>query len=103
MIDSASNYLHRIIHMQYSGNPLVFPNYAANGNNDRWIAIQNYQDEDWHTLVQLWKYSNLHIIHVIENIDSDKIENTWFASQGVEISLKNMVQDYPSAFKTSYQ
>ena len=26
--------------------PLSFPNYATFGNNDRWIAIQNYQNED---------------------------------------------------------
>lgn len=47
MIDSASNNTHRIVHLQYQENPLIFPNYASNGNNDRWIAIQNYQEEDW--------------------------------------------------------
>ena len=40
-IDSASNNTHRIVHMQYQPSPLQFPNYASNGNNDRWIAIQN--------------------------------------------------------------
>ena len=36
MIDSASNNTHRIVHMQYQPSPLYFPNYASNGNNDRW-------------------------------------------------------------------
>jgi uncharacterized damage-inducible protein DinB len=42
MVDSASNNTHRIVHLQYQESPFSFPNYASNGNNDRWIAIQNY-------------------------------------------------------------
>lgn len=69
LIDSASNNTHRIVHLHYQPSPLTFPNYATFGNNDRWIAIQDYQNEDWMTLVQLWKYSLLHICHVIENVN----------------------------------
>jgi len=95
MIDSASNNLHRIIHLQYNDTPLIYPNYATNGNNDKWIAIQNYQEEDWNVLIQLWKYSNLHIAHVIEHIDLGKIENEWIASPEEAVCLKDMVMDYP--------
>ena len=42
----------RIVHLQYRESPLRFPNYASDGNKDRWIAIQNYQEEDWNLLVQ---------------------------------------------------
>ena len=41
MVDSASNNTHRVIHLQYEPSPLIFPDYANFGNNDRWIAIQN--------------------------------------------------------------
>lgn len=99
MIDSASNNLHRIVHLQYNETPLVFPNYATNGNNDRWISIQNYQQEDWDLLIQLWKYSNLHLIHVIDHVNLDKIDNSWIASQGEHVSLKNMIFDYPRHLK----
>lgn len=99
LIDSASNNLHRIIHLQYNQCPLVFPNYSIDGNNDRWIAIQNYQEEDWYTLVQLWKYTNLHLAHVIKHINSDMVVNTWIASQNEEVSLKDMVTDYPRHLK----
>jgi hypothetical protein len=51
LVDSASNNLHRIVHLQYQPSPLVFPDYANLGNNDRWIAIQNYQFENWIELV----------------------------------------------------
>ena len=94
MIDSASNNTHRIVHLHYQSSPFNFPNYATNGNNDRWIAIQNYQDEDWFNLVQLWKYSNIHIAHVINNINEEKLANEWIASPGTNISLKSMVIDY---------
>ena len=99
MVDSASNNTHRVVHLQYQESPLVFPNYATHGNNDRWIAIQNYQDEDWHNLVQLWKYSNIHYVHVIQNVNSDKLENEWIAGLNEKVSLKAMIVDYLSHFK----
>jgi hypothetical protein len=94
MIDSASNNTHRIVHLQYRESPLRFPNYASNGNNDRWIAIQNYQEEDWKTMVNLWKYANLHIVHVMKNINPAKLENQWHYSEERLISLKEGVIDY---------
>ncbi len=94
MIDSASNNLHRMIHLQYGSDPLVFPNYATHGNNDRWIAIQDYANEDWTQLVQLWKWSNLHIAHVMENVDPQKLNNRWAAGDGEFVTLRDMVIDY---------
>ena len=94
MIDSASNNTHRLVHLQYQPSPFAFPNYATFGNNDRWIAIQNYQEEDWHNLVQLWKYANLHVAHVIANLLDDKLENQWIAGEGQLVSLKEMATDY---------
>ena len=99
LIDSASNNIHRIIHLQNLPSPLTFPNYASLGNNDRWIAIQNYQNEDWHNLIQLWKYSNFHLCHIINCIDDSKLDNKWIAGPDKLISLKEMVTDYLRHFK----
>lgn len=99
MIDSASNNTHRIIHLQYQPSPLIFPDYASLGNNDRWIAIQNYQDENWDHLVQLWKYANLHIVHVISNVSEDKLDNVWLTALNETVSLKAMIIDYLRHFK----
>jgi hypothetical protein len=99
MIDSASNNTHRTIHMHYGANPLQFPNYASNGNNDRWIAIQNYQDEDWNVLVNLWKYSNLHIVHVFKNVNPEKLENMWQCSANEQVSMRGCIVDYLRHFK----
>lgn len=99
VVDSASNNTHRIVHLQYQQSPLIFPCYASHGNNDRWIAIQNYQEEEWNDLVQLWKYSNIHIAHVIQNMNTEKLENEWISGSNERISLKAMVVDFPRHFK----
>jgi len=98
LFDSVSNNTHRIVHMQYRENPMSFPNYATFGNNDRWIAIQDYQHENWHNLVQLWKYANLHLIHVIRNVDLTKLENQWISGEDKLISLRENIEYYPQHF-----
>lgn len=99
MIDSASNNTHRIVHLQYRESPMTYPNYATFGNNDRWIAIQDYQHEDWHNLVQLWKFSNLHVIHVIRNVNTEKLENQWISGENETISLQQNIEGYLPHFK----
>ncbi|MHC4120659.1 MAG: DinB family protein [Planctomycetota bacterium] len=99
MVDSASNNTHRIVHLQYQPSPLIFPCYATHGNNDRWIAIQNYQQESWNDLVQLWKYAHIHIVHVMGNINADKVDNVWMSGHNEEVSLEEMVVDFRRHFK----
>ena len=98
MVDSASNNTHRLVHLQYRESPVEFPNYATYGDNDKWIAIQNYKEEDWNALLQIWKYSHLHYIHVVKNIDPEKLGSKWIADAGVLVSLKEMVEDFPRHF-----
>jgi len=99
MVDSASNNTHRVVHLQYRDSPLEFPNYATYGNNDRWIAIQNYENEDWQNLVQLWKYNHIHFLHVIQQINPEKLHNEWIADINVNVTLKEMVEDFPRHFR----
>lgn len=96
LIDSASNNTHRIIHLQYQYTPFPFPDYARNGNNDRWVAIQDYKTENWADMVQLWKYLNLHLAHVISRIDPGKLRNKWISGAGRHVALEDMVSDYLS-------
>lgn len=99
LVDSTSNNTHRIVHLQYQPSPLIFPNYATFGNNDRWIAIQDYQNEDWITLIQLWKYSMLHICHVVQNVDDNKLNNEWISGPDQKTTLKSMIIDFPKHLK----
>ena len=99
MIDSASNNTHRIVHLQYRESPCDYPNYATKGNNDRWIAIQDYQSEHWNNMIQLWKYSNIHIVHVIGNVDPAKLDQQWIYDKKNLFSLREMIVDYLRHFK----
>ncbi len=94
LVDSASNNTHRVVHLQYRELPLRFPNYATYGNNDKWIAIQNYHEENWENLVQHLKFSMLHFAHVIQNINPEMLQNEWLADVGEKITLKQMVEGF---------
>lgn len=95
MIDSASNNTHRIIHLQYQDSPISFPDYANLGNNERWIAIQNYEDEEWLTLICVWKYVHLHLAHVILQVDYTQLEKLWISALNDKVSLEAMIEDFP--------
>jgi hypothetical protein len=99
LIDSNSNNIHRVVHLQYQPSPLTFPNYATFGNNDRWIAIQDYQNENWTIMIQLWKYSLLHFCHVIKNVNDDKMNNEWISGPDQKITLQTMIVDFPRHLK----
>lgn len=93
LIDSASNNHQRMIRLQYN-TELIFPDYRQ--DNDRWIGLQQYQYEDWYELVQLWKYYNLHMIHLISAVDQAKLNNTWHDFEGTEVTLQQMIEGYLS-------
>jgi hypothetical protein len=99
MIDSVSNNTHRVVHLQYQESPFEFPNYASNGDNEKWISIQNYQNENYDDLIQHWKYAHLHFAFVIQYIDPEKLSNEWIADEGVTITLQEMIEDFPRHFK----
>lgn len=99
LVDSASNNTHRVIHLQYQATPLVFPDYANLGANDKWITIQDYNNYKWKDLIQLLKYTHIHISHVIKNIDSSKLQNKWESALKVQYTLEEMIIDYPVHFK----
>ncbi len=99
LIDSASNNTHRVIHLQYQKSPCKYPDYANLGVNDKWIAIQNYNNENWFNLIQLLKYSNIHYVHVINNVDEKCMDNKWISAVNDRITLEDMVTDYPRHLK----
>ena len=103
LIDSASNNHQRLVRLQYAPRcghsmpnthmgMLVFPDYTQ--DNDLWIAIQDYQHADWLQLLNLWKFFNLHIIQVINNVDSSKLDNYWIDYEGCKVTLRQMFEDY---------
>lgn len=91
MVDSASNNHQRLVRLQYTRN-LVFPDFRQ--VNDLWIAIQDYQHADWNNMIQLWKFFNLHIIHVIQSVNLNKLENYWNDFEGTKVTMEQMIEGY---------
>jgi hypothetical protein len=99
MVDSASNNTHRVIHMHYQKSPVGYPDYANLGNNDRWIAIQNYQEEDWGELIKLWAALNRHMVHLIRQVDESRLNQIWISALKERVTLREMISDFPRHFK----
>lgn len=91
LIDSAANNHQRMIRLQYNAK-LVFPDYQQ--DNDLWIALQDYQNEDWFTIIQLWKYYILHMIQVIKSVDQTKLDNSWQSFEDITVTLRQMIEGY---------
>lgn len=103
LIDSASNNHQRMVRLQYAPRVgysipngerglLVFPDYTQ--DNNLWLQLQDYQNEDWNSLVQLWKFYNLHIIQVIQSVDESKLNNYWLDYEGNQVTLHDMIVGY---------
>ncbi len=91
LIDSASNNHQRMVRLQYTSS-LNFPGFSV--ENDMWVSIQNHQQEDWQEMVQLWKYFNLHIAHIILHTDSSWLKNEWSDGTNDPVSLKDIIYEY---------
>jgi len=100
LIDSAANNHQRFVHAQFTSD-LVFPGYEQ----EQWVRAQNYQDEDWSVLVQLWQSYNLHLAYVIAYIPDEVMKLprwphtldriAWrTASSDEPTTLAYLIQDY---------
>ncbi|HKR11076.1 MAG TPA: DinB family protein [Pyrinomonadaceae bacterium] len=68
LIDSAANNHQRFVRAQFTDD-LVFPGYEQ----EKWVDAQQYNDEPWDDLLQLWHFYNLHLAHVIAAIPEEKL------------------------------
>ena len=91
LIDSAANNHQRMVRLQYN-DKLDFPDYQQ--DNELWIALQDYQNADWDTTIQLWKFYNLHMIQVIKSVDQTKLDNSWQSFENITVTLKQMIDGY---------
>ena len=66
LVDSASNNHGRFVRAALQ-NDLVFPGYEQ----DRWVALQDYQHATWEELLVLWLTFNGHIARVMSAIPVD--------------------------------
>ena len=86
LIDSAQNNVRRFIVAQYEEKPNI------TYNQDKWVAIADYQHYNLPDLIQLWWLLNKHICHVLKNMPAEMAERE---SQTEELhTIKWLAQDY---------
>jgi hypothetical protein len=100
LIDSAANNHRRFVEAQLK-DELVFPGY----DQERWVAVQQYQQAPWLTLIALWKEYNLHLAHLIAAIPETTLKQsrskhaldriaTQKVSADTPVSLEYLIRDY---------
>jgi hypothetical protein len=89
VIDSALNNVHRFVRAQHE-DELVFPDY----DQPAWVAAGGYQDRSWPRLVRLWADLNEHLVQVITQIPSERLETGCRIGGSEPMTLEFLVRDY---------
>lgn len=91
LVDSASNNHQRWVRLQVADD-LRFPDYQS--DNENWVRIQRYNDQDWESLLSLWRLFNLHLSTVVRGADKACLQNKWGIDEGHNVTLKDLMVDY---------
>jgi hypothetical protein len=91
LIDSAQNNIRRFIVAQYEDRPAIVY------NQDKWVAISNYQHYNTAELLQLWLLLNKQICRILENTDAETAER--LCNTGQPHSIKWLAEDYIAHLK----
>ena len=89
LLDSASNNHQRFVRLQIY-DEIEFPFYQQ----EDFVRVNHYQNQSWGALLDFWKLYNLHLIHLVENIDKSKLENVWITPSQERLTLGHIVEDY---------
>ena len=91
LIDSAANNHQRFVRAQFTDD-LVFPGYEQ----EKWVSAQNYIDEPWSEMIQLWSSYNLHLLHVISAIPEATLMRARIRHNLDQIALNPIDQKDPT-------
>lgn len=105
LVDSASNNHQRFVRAQFSED-LVFPGYEQ----EEWVRAQRYEREPWPLLVNLWKFYNLHLAHVMRHAPEESLRRArerhnlhligWAEAAAAEpATLEQLMLDYVGHLK----
>ena len=72
LIDSASNNHQRWVRLQIADG-LSFPDYQS--DNERWVRIQQYNNQTWKSLLKLWRFFNLHLSTMVRGVNKECLQN----------------------------
>ena len=101
MIDSTSNNHQRFIRFQIDKS-LNFPDY----NRDEWLNIVDYNKICFFELVSLFKYFNILISKIIENIDEKSLGKKWeinWSDSRKSITFSGLIEHYLAHIKEHFK
>jgi hypothetical protein len=91
LVDSASNNHQRWVRLQIADG-LDFPDYQS--DNERWVRIQQYNDQAWESLLKLWRFFNLHLSTIVRCVDKECLQNIWVIDEDDTVTLNDLMVDY---------
>ncbi len=88
LLDSATNNHQRFVRVQFEEVPYI------RYDQDQWNNFSYYNALEKDDLVEFWRRYNLHLVHIIKQIDEDKLSR--FCNTGGEnpVTLEFLVNDY---------
>jgi hypothetical protein len=88
LIDSATVNHQRFVRAQLeSGFSLLY-------EQNQWVDLQGYRDRPWNELVGLWAALNRHLLHAIEAIPAEKLQNACGQGGDEPWTLAYRIPDY---------
>lgn len=89
LVDSAANNHQRFVRLQLQPH-LVLPGYEQDG----WVRVQDYQNMEWHDVIELWRINNRHLARLIRDVNPQALKNTWVDPEGQTVDLEFVMRDY---------
>ena len=84
-----------VTHQQWFARSLTEPALVAEGYPlDEWVAAQEYRDYLWKDIVDLWLSLNRFLIHVLAQIQEDKLSLTCRIGVAEPIPLSKLIERY---------
>jgi len=89
LVDSASNNHQRIVRAQLEEHPAM-PGY----DGDAWVALHQYQQRDWPSLIERWAVLNRQLLAAAEAVPDSAWSRTLTIADSKPLTLRFVFGDY---------
>ena len=94
LIDSACNNQQKFVRTMAEP-AFEFVGYQQN----HWVDSQKYNAANWNDLINLWEAYNLHLAHIIENVEPELLSNEITIENAGTFTLEFIMKDYVEHLK----
>ncbi len=94
LIDSACNNQQKFVRT-FADSHVDFVGYQQNF----WVDSQKYNAANWNDLINLWQAYNLHLAHLIENVNHELLVNEIAIENAGAFTLEFIMKDYVEHLK----